>query len=316
VNEEEWVTKIQCCAQLAAALEVSGWPKPGNVHRAADFKDTRFEHYIAGAVAIGPAVAKAAFQGVKLQEEKIKPSEVGIGRWILQAIHDVRQWNEPNTSLGMVILMIPLATAAGSLINTREIEIEKLRKNFDLIVRATTPQDALDLYKAISIVMPGGIGKVANAPDVTDTATWDEIMEKEINLFKTMEISQEWDTISKEFVTALDISLGRGYPFLRQILESTGDINIATVHTFLYLLSNIPDTLVQRKLGIETAKQISQRAKQVLDLGGLLTKQGTDELHRFDKSLRDSENKFNPGATADLVAVILMASLLKGMQIV
>ena len=45
MQREAWVNKIQCCAQLAAALEVSGWPKPGNVHRTADFTDTRFEHY-------------------------------------------------------------------------------------------------------------------------------------------------------------------------------------------------------------------------------------------------------------------------------
>jgi len=30
-----------------------------------DFVDTRFEHFIAGAIALGPAVREAAFQGVK-----------------------------------------------------------------------------------------------------------------------------------------------------------------------------------------------------------------------------------------------------------
>lgn len=316
MNEEEWVTKIQCCAQLAAALEVSGWPKPGNVHRTANFKDTRFEHYIAGAVAIGPAIAKAASQGVKLQEKKINSSDVGIGRWILKGIRDVKQWNEPNTNLGMLILMIPLATTAGTLTNKNKFGIEELRRNFGQIVRATTVQDALDLYKAISIVMPGGLGKVDNAPDVTDEDTWNELVEKEITLFKTMEISQEWDTISKEFVNALEISLEKGYPFFRHAYEYTKDINTATVHTFLFLLSSTPDTLIQRKLGSEAAKQISHKAKEVLDLGGLLTKQGTEALYRFDTSLRDSENRFNPGTTADLITVILMANLLKGIQIV
>jgi triphosphoribosyl-dephospho-CoA synthase len=313
---EVWVTKIQCCSQLAAALEVSGWPKPGNVHRTFDFKDTRFEHYLAGAVSIGPAIAKAASQGVKLQEGKIKSSEVGVGKWILQAIRDVKQWNEPNTNLGMLILMIPLATAAGTLINMNEIEIEELRRKFDLIVRATTPQDALDLYKAISIVSPGGMGKVDDVPDVTEADTWNALIKKEITLYKTMEISAKWDTISKEFVSALEISLKTGYPYFRQLYESTEDINVATVHTFLFLLSNIPDTLIQRKLGSEAAKQVSQKAKEIFDLGGLLTKQGTDALNRFDRKLRDAENKFNPGTTADLVAVILMVALLKGIRIV
>jgi triphosphoribosyl-dephospho-CoA synthase len=314
--EEEWITKIQCCAQLAAALEVSGWPKPGNVHRVANFRDTRFEHYIAGAVAIGPAIAKAAYQGIKLQKGEINPSEVGVGRWILHAIQYIRYWHSHNTNLGMIILMSPLATAAGTFIDTRKIKIEELRRKFELIARATTPQDALDLYKAISLTMPSGMGKVDEAPDVTDADTWNQLIEKEITLFKTMEISADWDTISKEFVNALEISLEKGYPFFRQTYKSTNDINTATVHTFLFLLSSIPDTLIQRKLGGDVAKQISHRAQEVLDQGGLLTKQGTKALKRFDISLRDAENKFNPGTTADLIAVILMTNLLEGMQIV
>ena len=315
MQRETWVNKIQCCAQLAAALEVSGWPKPGNVHRTADFTDTRFEHYLAGAVAIGPAISRAASQGVKLQKGEIQTSDVGIGRWILQGIRDVKQWNEPNTNLGMLILMIPLATAAGTLIDKRECEIELLRNQFNDIVRATTPQDALDLYQAIATVSPGGMGKVDDAADVTDENTWNILKEREITLFRTMEISQEWDTISKEFVTALEISLGKGYPFFRQTYESTKDVNITTVHTFLFLLSSKPDTLIQRKLGDDAAVLVSKKAKEVLEMGGLLTQKGTDALNHFDRSLRDSENRYNPGTTADLIAIILMAHLMQGMKI-
>ncbi len=313
---ETWVNKIQCCAQLAAALEVSGWPKPGNVHRTADFSDTRFEHYLAGAVAIGPAIAKAASQGVKLQKGEIYASDVGIGKWILSAILDVKQWNEPNTNLGMLILMIPLATAAGTLIEKTEFEIDLLRTQFNHIVRATTSQDALDLYKAISVVSPGGMGKVDDAPDVTDENTWTQLKEREITLFETMEISQEWDTVSKEFVTALEISLGKGYPYFKQTYKSTNDLNTATVNTFLFLLSSKPDTLIQRKLGSEAAMRVSYKAKKILEMGGLLTKKGTEALNYFDKSLRDSKNRYNPGTTADLIAVILMTSLLKGTKII
>ncbi|WP_287585131.1 triphosphoribosyl-dephospho-CoA synthase [Candidatus Borrarchaeum sp.] len=316
MQKETWVNKIQCCAQLAAALELSGWPKPGNVHRTADFADTRYEHYLAGAVAIGPAIARAASQGVKLQKGEIQTSDVGIGRWILQGIRDVKQWNEPNTNLGMLILMVPLATAAGTLIEKREFEIELLRKQFNHIVRATTPQDALDLYQAIATVSPGGMGKVDDEADVTDENTWNILKEREITLFRTMEISQEWDTISKEFVTALELSLGKGYPFFRQTYVSTKDVNITTVHTFLFLLSSKPDTLIQRKLGNEAAMQVSYKAKEVLEMGGLLTQKGTDALHHFDRSLRDSENRYNPGTTADLISVILMVNLMQGMKII
>jgi triphosphoribosyl-dephospho-CoA synthase len=88
------------------------------------------------------------------------------------------------------------------------------------------------------------------------------------------------------------------------------------VHTFLFLLSSKPDTLIQRKLGNEAAIQVSYKAKEILEMGGLLTQKGTDALNHFDRSLRDSENRYNPGTTADLIAIILMANLLQGMKII
>ena len=42
------------CINLASLLELSGWPKPGNVHRTKDFEDTRFEHFLSGIAAIQP----------------------------------------------------------------------------------------------------------------------------------------------------------------------------------------------------------------------------------------------------------------------
>jgi len=51
------------CAMLAALLEVSAYPKPGNVHRLRDVPGTRYEHFLAGSVAMGPAMRKLALGG-------------------------------------------------------------------------------------------------------------------------------------------------------------------------------------------------------------------------------------------------------------
>jgi len=40
-------------AQLASVLEVSGHPKPGNVHRTQDFEDMVFEDFLISGIAIG-----------------------------------------------------------------------------------------------------------------------------------------------------------------------------------------------------------------------------------------------------------------------
>lgn len=46
-------------AQIASALEVSGYPKPGNVHRTRDFEDMEFEDFVISGIVIGDTIEKA-----------------------------------------------------------------------------------------------------------------------------------------------------------------------------------------------------------------------------------------------------------------
>ena len=50
----KFIDDLVRCVNLSSLLELSGWPKPGNVHRTSDFEDTRFEHFLAGIIAIQP----------------------------------------------------------------------------------------------------------------------------------------------------------------------------------------------------------------------------------------------------------------------
>ena len=51
--------ELSAAAQLACLLEVSA-PKPGNVSPGLHFHDTRYEDFLASAVAIGPAMGGSA----------------------------------------------------------------------------------------------------------------------------------------------------------------------------------------------------------------------------------------------------------------
>jgi triphosphoribosyl-dephospho-CoA synthase len=61
---------VASCAQLAALLEVSAYPKPGNVHRLHDFPTTKYEHFLAGSVAISPSINKVAQTGFEIKAGK------------------------------------------------------------------------------------------------------------------------------------------------------------------------------------------------------------------------------------------------------
>ena len=50
-------------ASIACLLEVAA-PKPGNVHRSADFEDMTFQDFQLSAIAVGPALDRAGSEGV------------------------------------------------------------------------------------------------------------------------------------------------------------------------------------------------------------------------------------------------------------
>ena len=69
--------EVAAAAQLACLLEVSA-PKPGNVSPGRHFHDTRYEDFLASAVAIGPALAAAG--------------ERPLGATILTAVEATTRW--------------------------------------------------------------------------------------------------------------------------------------------------------------------------------------------------------------------------------
>ncbi len=303
---------VSKCLQLAVLLEVSAYPKPGNVHRTADFRETRYEHFLASALALTSGFRNAAQKGVLTFQRKISVDELEIGRIIKDAVEQVKAWQSGgNTLLGTIILLTPIASATGITLKKKPFSISRLRKNIRLVTESTTPIDAVNVYDAISIAEPGSLG---NAPklDVTDSASKQKIIRDNVTLFDVFKISSPWDSISSEWVNNYSVTFDLGYPYFAKVLEKTNDVNTATVHTFLKILSEVPDTLVARKLGSSRAREISVQAKQVLDAGALTTGEGREKLFQFDKKLRDAKHRLNPGTTADLTAAVLAIAVLDG----
>jgi len=309
-SSAEKAEHISRCLELAILLEVSGYPKPGNVHRTADFPETRYEHFLASAVAIAPAFKKAAEQGIKVSEGKIDPTEVGIGKIIKDAVDRMR-WSQSggNTLLGAIILLAPIAAATGMIAN--HFSLPKLRENIKVIVESTTPEDAVDVYDAIALVNPGGLNKSSKL-DVTDPASKKRIMDDRVTLLDTFEIASSYDSIASEWVHNYPITFDLGYPYFVRQLEETGDINTATVHAFMKILSEVPDTFISRKVGQAKAESISAEAGRILKEGGLTTPLGRNLLQKLDMKLRDPAHDLSPGTTADITEAVLALNNLNG----
>jgi triphosphoribosyl-dephospho-CoA synthase len=297
--------EIAICAQLACALEAA-CPKPGNVNRFHDFNDTKLEHFLASAVAIGDAAKEAAERGRRIRKMGLDYATLGLGELIMRAVEDSQRWHKGgNTNLGIAMLLIPLSAGYGLALGAKGLSDAIVRRELDRAIKCTTTRDALNFYRAIKIAKPGGLGKV-NTLDVMDEGSMDKIIRDELNLHHILKLSAE-DSIPLELTGKMPITFEVGYPGIMDVYEKTGDLTLATLHGYMRILAEMPDSLIARKKGAEAAKDISSMAREILNTG-----MSMKDIEEFDRKIRRGDNSLNPGTTADLTASSLMVCLLKG----
>jgi triphosphoribosyl-dephospho-CoA synthase len=273
---------VATAGQLACLLEVSA-SKPGNVSPTHHFHDARYEHFLASAAAVGPALMRAG--------------ERPIGPTVLAAVEDTVRWSPSNTNLGIILLFAPLARAGIT------GDPGPLRDAVEATLAATTIADARAVYAAIRLARAGGLGR-AEAQDVDEEPT--------ATLREVMSLAAARDSIAREYATGFATTFDLAVPTLRSARESGLTWEDATVELSLTLLAQHPDTLIARKQGIDVARDVSEQAARVIVAGGVRTAAGRREIEALDLALRDPHNAMNPGTTADLTAAALFVVLMEG----
>jgi triphosphoribosyl-dephospho-CoA synthase len=273
--------EVAAAGQLACLLEASA-PKPGNVSPERHFHDTRYEDFLASAVAIGPALAGAGTQP--------------LGVTIRQAVEDTLCWTRSNTNLGIVLLLAPLARAALRRGGT-------LRERLRRVLEETTVDDASEVYVAIRRARPGGLGEAA-AEDVGAAPT--------VRLRDAMALAAERDGVAREYVTDFALTFEIGVPAIVAARQKGLPWSDAAVEAYLTLLETSADTHIARKLGQAEAAAVSRRAGEVRAAGGTQSAAGRKALAALDAELRDERNRRNPGTTADLTCAALFVVIIEG----
>jgi triphosphoribosyl-dephospho-CoA synthase len=273
--------EVAAAGQLACLLEVSA-PKPGNVSPDRHFHDTRYEDFLASAVAIGPALAQA--------------HTLPLGFAIRRAVEDTLRWTRSNTNLGIVLLLAPLARAALQ-------DAGLLRDRLSRILGETTVADAVEVYAAIRQARPGGLGQ-SELEDVSGRPT--------VTLRQAMSLAAARDAVAREYITDFAVTFETGVPALLDARGKGLAWTDAAVETYLALLAGSPDTHIARKLGLAEAEKVSRRAGEVLAAGGTTSPAGKQGLMELDRELRDPRNRHNPGSTADLTCAALFVVILEG----
>jgi len=306
------ISKIKRVAELAkkaAILEVNA-SKPGNITPDNEFEDTTYRDFLLGCYAIRNAIEQSAINGFRADRGEIRFSRIGIGKYIKKAVSDVRASHKGgNTHLGIIMLFIPLAVAAGMCISQGVSFRKKLQDNLRKCIMLSSVEDSIELYDAILISGMNNLGKEKEL-DVRDDKSRLELKERNINLEQLMKVSADRDTIARELSSGMGIIFDIGIPTFERLYNKIKDTNLSIIQTYLILLSRFPDSLISRKVGRKKAEEVSRKAKNTLDKGGVITEEGRKEIERFDRYLRSKGNKLNPGTTADLIAAILFVWLL------
>ncbi len=270
------------CATLACLLEVAA-PKPGNVHRAADFADVTLSDFLASGVAIGPVMERA-------------PS-TQLGQTVLDAVHATQQLVNSNTNLGMILLLAPLASVPKS---------TPLAEGVADRLQDLDPSDASLVYEAIRLAKPGGIqprDDVVPNHDVAQAAPDDLIV--------VMQAAAERDLVARQYTNGFHEVLQVVTSWLR---ESSAEMRLSDriVHTHVQLMSAYPDSLIARKCGHRVAAESSARASEVLAAGPPGSESYLRAMADLDFWLRSDASRRNPGTSADLIAAGLFALLRDG----
>ena len=309
------IDELTCCLSLASLLEISGWPKPGNVHRTEDFENTRFEHFLAGIAAIQPIFREFCQRIFQFSfRNKKEYSQIELGYFYKKATKSMMKWQKGgNVLLGHILILAPLAAASIICLKTGKIRITDLKYYLNKVIENSSISDTVNLYEAIRLSNPGGLGKIEKY-DINDENSLNEIIKDNINLKKIFELSKEYDLISLEYSTGFNIIINEGLPYFFTTFSQCNDINTATVNTYLKLLSEYPDTLVIRKSGLDAATHISKMASNILENGGISSYKGLKLALDLDTELQEKKGKLNPGTIADLISGVIFCALLFGLR--
>ena len=245
--------------------------KVGNVHPSVSFADMEYFDFVKS--------------GLALEEAWREPS-ANLGERIAQGVAASRAAVGKNTNLGIVLLLAPL--------------LDHPRTTLKTMLAVTTVEDARELYRAIRLAAPGGLGE-AKEQDVRS--------EPNCTLVEAMALAADRDMIAKQYSTNFADVLSFGITAFLSSVAEFGCIEAAVIDCQLQWLAKFPDSLIARKNGSDVALGVQQRAVEVLRLGGLKSSQGRAAGVALDRDLRKNGHALNPGTTADLVTACLFVVL-------
>lgn len=261
----------------ACALDVAV-RKPGNVSQASPGHGMTAADFLASSEAAAPALVQPGPVGARI-EAAVAATWRRVGC---------------NTNLGIVLLCAPLAAAVQQ---AARLDRPRLRTALQQVLGRLTVADAEAAYRAILQANPGGLGEAPEG-DVRTPPT--------VTLRAAMALAAERDRIARFYAEdgaeLFDVGLAARDAVAAPLTQAQ------TVQAiYLAWLASAPDAHIVRKHGSAVAQTVMQqaapwwaraRAGAVLD--------ADPAFATWDAALKAA--RINPGTSADLTVVTLMAA--------
>ena len=265
-------------AALACQLEAAV-PKPGNVHRGADFKDASFYDFIVSGQLLGNAIDQSP--------------DTSLGEMVFLIVERTKFQVRLNTNLGIALLLAPLAICAR---RSQPLNTESIHE----LLASSDQSDCIAIYRAIQLANPGGLG-TEKAFDVNETPP--------SHILKAMDLARDRDLIARQYVLDFRDVFEFVAPRIVALQQEHQSLSRSIIQTHVELIAIFSDSLITRKCGSEIAGRAQQLAQLAMDSLPYGWEEFENAVGEMDFWMRSDGNRRNPGATADLIAAGLFVGL-------
>ncbi|MDW8041339.1 MAG: triphosphoribosyl-dephospho-CoA synthase [Nitrososphaerota archaeon] len=291
------------CATSALLIELLAAPKPGLVDRHKDLRELNAFRMQASA----SALYRWFYHAAELGQKGLRSGE--LGRLVLSAVKSsLSAQSGGNAHLGAILLLMPLCVAAGSSLRfEEEIRDVRLRRSVRKVIASANWRDTRDVFNAIRVVKPAGLGDVAFL-DVKSDRTYVEVEDKRVKLVDALSAYRGRDLVADELIDGYPMTFDVCLREMRRVLRATGDLNRAAVHGLLAVMAERADSHIVRRKGRHMAHYARDLARRALRDGGVLTERGRKLLKQMDSAFREMDVR--PGSSADILDAAVFVLLL------
>ncbi len=252
--------------------------KPGNVSIYADGHDMTVQDFI---------------QSAEVSVPHLCDSDNAFGERVFRSVLATQKKVGCNTNLGMLLLFTPIICAAEMGFDNDS----QLRQNIETTLSSLKQNDADQIFKAISLANPGGLGEVEEQ-DVNKNP--------DCSLLEAMYLASERDTIALQYINNFSEVFELGYAGIKSFVKRWNSVKWATVSCYLCFMSMLIDSHILRKYDTQVAERIRKKGEVIANKFNSSADPETEIelLKKFDKELK--KNNYNPGTSADLTAASLL----------